>query len=247
MEFIEGRTLQSYCAEKSMDPLRAASLGRQIAEGLAEDDAVELLDDLPHPVVEEVLERLPDSEDLRERLEFEEDTAGEAMTTKFVAVIDHWNVRMATRAVRKMAAEIESFYEVYVVNEDRQLVGRLQLRDLLLNKKKTRIRDIMRDVEVYVGPDEDQEDVLELARTYNVQNIPVVDDEMHVIGRITVEELHEIVRDEAPWIPVYVVRTFELWHPYVAGYQPNPVVPQRVKPSISKARCAGSTSPDSSA
>ena len=169
----------------------------EIAEGLAEDDAVELLDDLPQPVVEEVLGRLPDSEDLRERLEFEEDTAGEAMTTKFVAVLDHWNVRMATRAVRKMAAEIESFYEVYVVNEARQLVGRLQLRDLLLNKKRTRISDIMREVEVFVSPDEDQEDVLELARTYNVQNIPVVDDEMHVIGRITVEELHEIVRDEA--------------------------------------------------
>ena len=169
----------------------------EIAEGLEEDDAVELLDDLPQPVAEEVLERLPDSEDLRERLEFEEDTAGEAMTTKFVAVLDHWDVRMATRAVRKMAAEIESFYEVYVVNEARQLVGRLQLRDLLLNKKKTRISDIMREVEVFVSPDEDQEDVLELARTYNVQNIPVVDDEMHVIGRITVEELHEIVRDEA--------------------------------------------------
>jgi len=169
----------------------------EIAAGLAEDDAVELLDDLPQSVAEEVLDRLPDSEDLRERLEFEEDTAGEAMTTKFVAVIDHWNVRMATRAVRKMAAEIESFYEVYVVNEERQLVGRLQLRDLLLNKKKTRIRDIMRPVEVFVSPDEDQEDVLELARTYNVQTIPVVDSEMHVIGRITVEELHEIVRDEA--------------------------------------------------
>lgn len=169
----------------------------EIAEGLAEDDAVELLDDLPQSVVEEVLDKLPDSEDLRERLEFEEDTAGEVMTTKFVAVIDHWDVRMAIRAVRKMAAEIESFYEVYVVNESRQLVGRLQLRDLLLNKKKTRIRDIMREVEVFVGPDEDQEDVLELARTYNIQNIPVVDDEMHVIGRITVEELQEIVRDEA--------------------------------------------------
>ena len=169
----------------------------EIAEALAEDDAVELLDDLPQAIAEEVLDRLPDGEDLRERLQFEEDTAGEAMTTKFVAVVDHWNVRMATRAVRKMAAEIESFYEVYVVNEERQLVGRLQLRDLLLNKKKTRIRDIMRPVEVFVSPDEDQEDVLELARTYNVQNIPVVDDAMHVIGRITVEELHEIVRDEA--------------------------------------------------
>ncbi len=169
----------------------------EITEELHEDDVVELLDDLPDPLMEQVLERLPDSEDIRERLEFEEDTAGEAMTTKFVAVLDDWNVRTATRAVRKMAAEIESFYEVYVVNEARQLVGRLQLRDLLLNKKKTLIRDIMREVSVYVHPDADQEDVLELARTTDVQTIPVVDEEHHVIGRITVEELQEIVRDEA--------------------------------------------------
>ena len=169
----------------------------EIAVGLHEDDAVELLDDLPSPVVGQVLEQLPDGADLRERLEFERDTAGEAMTSKFVAVHVDWNVRMATRAVRKMAAEIESFYEVYVVNEERQLVGRLQLRDLLLNKKRTRIRDIMREVLVFVHPDADQEDVLELARMYDVQTIPVVDEGHHVIGRITVEELQEIVRDEA--------------------------------------------------
>ncbi len=169
----------------------------QIAEGLEEDDAVELLDDLPESIAGEVLERLSDRDELRERLEFDDDTAGEAMTTKFVAVLDHWDVRTATRAVRKMAHEIESFYEVYVVNEARQLVGRLQLRDLLLNKKKARIGDIMRDAEVWVLPDADQEDVLELARTYNVQTIPVVDEERHVLGRITVEELQEIVRDEA--------------------------------------------------
>ena len=169
----------------------------EITAGLEEDDAVELLDDLPEQVVEELLDRLPEGEELRERLEFEEDTAGEAMTTKFVAVHEDWDVRTAIRAVRKMADEIESFYEVYVVNEARQLVGRLQLRHLLLNKKKTRIKDIMRDVDVFVSPDEDQEDVLELARTYNVQTIPVVDEERHVIGRITFEELQEIVRDEA--------------------------------------------------
>ncbi len=169
----------------------------EITEGLEEDDAVELLDDLPDPVAERVLERLTDSEDIRERLEFEEDTAGEAMTSKFVAVLDDWNVRTATRAVRKMAKEIETFYEVYVVNEARQLVGRLQLRDLLLNKKKAKVRDIMREASVYVHPDADQEDVLELARMYDVQTIPVVDAEHHVIGRITVEELQEIVRDEA--------------------------------------------------
>ncbi len=202
-EWLPSELASDVLAEVSPDLrsklVEAADIERiaEITEALEEDDAVELLDDLPDPVAERVLERLTDSEEIRERLEFEEDTAGEVMTSKFVAVLDDWNVRTATRAVRKMATEIETFYEVYVVNEARQLVGRLQLRDLLLNKKKTKIRDIMREASVYVHPDADQEDVLELARMYDVQTIPVIDAEHHVIGRITVEELQEIVRDEA--------------------------------------------------
>ena len=168
-----------------------------IAEELDEDDAVELLADFPKDMVNAVLERLPNAEVLRERLEFDEDTAGEVMSTHFVVVLDEWNVGMATRAIRRKAAEIEKFYEAYVVNEARELVGRLKLRDLLLNKKKVLIRDIMRDVPVTVHPDADQEDVLELANRFRVQTIPVVNDDNHVIGRITVEELQEIVRDEA--------------------------------------------------
>ncbi|MDJ0701087.1 MAG: magnesium transporter [Woeseiaceae bacterium] len=176
-----------------------ADIGRitEITERLEDDDAVELLDDLPDDISEPVLERLTSAEEIRERLEYEEDTAGEVMTNKFVVVLDDWNVGMATRAIRRKAREIETFYEVYVVDEERRLVGRLQIRDLLLNKKKVRIRDIMRDVPVIVHPDTDQEDLLDLARIYKVGTIPVVDDDRQVIGRITVEELQEIQRDEA--------------------------------------------------
>jgi len=186
------------------EDLRAAlvqdsDIGRiaEITEALEDDDAVELLDDLPDEIAEPVLERLTSSDEIRERLEFDEDTAGEVMTNKFVVVLADWNVGMATRAIRRKAVEIENFYEVYVVDEDRKLVGRLQLRDLLLSKKKALIRDIMRDVPVMVHPDADQEDLLEIAKTYKVGTIPVVDDESRVIGRITVEELQEIERDEA--------------------------------------------------
>jgi magnesium transporter len=168
-----------------------------IVSEMDDDDAVELLDEFPEEIINGVLEQVPGSDRLRERLEFEEDTAGEVMSNKFVVVLDEWNVGMATRAIRTKAADIETFYEVYVVDEDRRLVGRLQLRDLLLNKKKTRIRDIMREVEVYVYPDVDQEDLLDFASRYRVQTIPVVDEDHHVIGRITLDELQEIVRDEA--------------------------------------------------
>ncbi len=168
-----------------------------IAEELDEDNAVELLSDFPDDFVARVLERLDNRDALAERLRFAEDTAGEVMSNKFVVVLDTWNVGTATRAIRRMAGIIEKFYEAYVVDKERRLVGRLKLRDLLLNKKKKLIRDIMREVKVTVLPDADQEDVLELAARYKVQTIPVVNHQHHVIGRITVDELQEIIRDEA--------------------------------------------------
>ena len=169
----------------------------QIVEELEDDDAVELLNDLPNSIEDAVLERLADDEELRERLKFDEDSAGGVMSNKFVVVIDDWNVGTATRMIRRKAADIEKLYEAYVVNEERQLVGRLKLRDLLLNKKKVLIRDIMREDTVSVTADADQEDVLELATRYKLATVPVVDENTHVIGRITVEELQEIARDEA--------------------------------------------------
>lgn len=169
----------------------------EIVDELDEDDAHELLSEFTDEIKLAVLDRVEESDSLRERLDFEEDSAGEVMSNKFVVVLDDWNVGMATRAIRRKADQIEKFYEAYVVDEDRRLVGRLKLRDLLLNKKKTRIRDIMREVPVTVTPDADQEDVLDLAQKFRVQTVPVVNDENRVIGRITVDELQEIIRDEA--------------------------------------------------
>ncbi|MDX1516496.1 MAG: magnesium transporter [Woeseiaceae bacterium] len=168
-----------------------------IAAELDEDDAVELLADFPADFVTAVLERLANADAIRERLDFETDTAGEVMSNKFVVVRDTWDVETAVRAIRRKASVIEKFYEAYVVDDQRRLVGRLKLRDLLLNKKKALLRDIMRDVRVTVRPDADQEDVLELAIRHKVQTVPVVNDADQVIGRITVEELAEIARDEA--------------------------------------------------
>jgi len=168
-----------------------------IVEELDDDDAVELLNDLPDNVEDAVLNELEEDNELRERLKFDEDSAGGVMSNKFVVVLDDWNVGTATRLIRRKAAEIEKFYEAYVVNEERRLVGRLKLRDLLLNKKKVLIRDIMREDTVSVTTDADQEDVLEIAMKYKLATIPVVDEHKHVIGRITVEELQEIARDEA--------------------------------------------------
>lgn len=168
-----------------------------IADTLEQDDAVDLLLDLPDETVEPVLAAMTSSDELRDRLEFEEDTAGGIMSNKFVAVLDDWDVGTATRMIRRKAAEIQKLYEIYVVDEDRRLVGRLKLRDLLLNDRETPVYELMRELPASVGPEADQEEVLELAQRLNLQTVPVVDEDNRVIGRITVDELAEIVRDEA--------------------------------------------------
>lgn len=180
--------------------LEESSIDRiaKIADSLEQDDAVELLADLPEESVEPILATMEeDSDELRERLGFEEDTAGEIMSNKFVAVLDDWDVETATRMIRRKGAEIEKLYEVYVVDEDRKLCGRLKLRDLLLNDDETMIRDLMWPKPASVGPDTDQEEVLELAQRLHLQTVPVVDEDNRVIGRVTVDELAEVVRDEA--------------------------------------------------
>ena len=169
----------------------------EIAQGLEDDAAVELLADLPEEMHEPLLSRLPRGDVLRERLRFGEDSAGAIMSNKFVAVVDDWRISAANRQIRRSAAEIEKLYEVYVVDENRHLVGRLKLRDLLLNPKKTMVRDVMRDVPAAVTAEADQEEVLALAERHNLQTIPVLGPDRRVIGRITVDELRDVVREEA--------------------------------------------------
>jgi magnesium transporter len=168
-----------------------------VADSLEQDDAVDLLLDLPEESLEPVLAVMESPEELRVRLDFEEDTAGGIMSNKFVAVLDDWDVGTATRMIRRKASEIQKLYEIYVVDEDRKLCGRLKLRDLLLNDRETPVSSIMQKRPASVGSDTDQEEVLDLALRLNLQTVPVVDEDNRVIGRITVDELAEIIRDEA--------------------------------------------------
>lgn len=194
-----GAVLTGISEELRAALMQDASIERiaEVADVLEQDDAVDLLLDLPEDSLEPVLAAMESSEELRDRLDFEEDTAGGIMSNKFVAVLDDWDVGTATRMIRRKASEIQKLYEIYVVDEERRLCGRLKLRDLLLNDRETPVNTIMRKLPASVGPDADQEEVLELALRLNLQTVPVVDEDNRVIGRITVDELAEVIRDEA--------------------------------------------------
>lgn len=170
---------------------------RQILAGLSTDEQVDMLIDLPDELVEKVLPALPNNEELRARLAYAEDSAGAIMSNRFVAVLDDWDVGMATRQIRRNAKHVKKIYEIYVVNEQRKLVGYLKLRDLLLNKKHVTIRSIMRERPISVSADTDQEEVLALAERRQLVTIPVVDADRRVLGRITIDELKQVAREEA--------------------------------------------------
>lgn len=167
-----------------------------ILEALEDDDAVELLLDLSQARVKKLLPRLPRGDALRERLAFGEDSAGSIMSNRFIAVLDDWDIDTAIREIRRLAPRIEKLYEIYVVDRERRLIGRVKLRDLLLHARKTAIRDIMRKVRTTVLTDTDQERVLELAERYKLQTVPVVNAEGRIVGRITLDELRDVVREE---------------------------------------------------
>ena len=170
---------------------------RQILAGMSTDEQVEMLVELPDELVAKVLPALANRDELKARLAYDEDSAGGIMSNRFVAVLDDWNVGTATRQIRRNAKHVKKMYEVYVVDEERRLVGYLKLRDLLLNKKSMSIRKIMREQPLSVSADTDQEEVLALAERQQLVTIPVVDADGRVLGRITIDDLKAVAREEA--------------------------------------------------
>jgi len=169
----------------------------EIAGGMRDDDVVALLNELPEEARADLLDRLPRSDVLRYRLAFDADSAGTVMSNRFVAVAADWPIGLALRQIRRSAADIEKLYEVYVVDEDRRLAGLLKLRDLILSPKKTLVREVMRPAPAGVDAEADQEEVLELAERFGLQTIPVLDQARRIIGRVTLDELRDVVRREA--------------------------------------------------
>jgi magnesium transporter len=178
-----------------MDP-RFAS---QILGEMATDDAVDLLQTLNKTEVASFL-TIMDKEaanEIKELLHYEEKTAGSIMTTQFVSVDINMRVKEAMVHLRKVAPDAETIYYVYVLDEDKKLVGVISLRDIIIAHDDTFIKDIMSDRIVYVEAAEDQENVARTMRDYDLLALPVVDFQNHLLGIITVDDIMDVMIEEA--------------------------------------------------
>jgi len=170
----------------------------EIVEELDSDDAADLVRDLPPERAEEIISTLREdvSEEIRKLLPYKEDTAGGIMGLEFVSVLDEATIGDAIEVLRKKADEVENLYHIWVVDRQGRLVGVVSLKDLLLYPRDQRIRDIMNPDVISVNVNADQEEVVHLVKKYDLVNIPVVDDKGRLVGRITHDDIIDVIEEE---------------------------------------------------
>lgn len=169
----------------------------EIIDQLETDDAADVLAALPDEMALRILPGLEDVDDLRELLGYAEDTAGGIMGTEYVAVHRDWTVAEATEEVRRNAEAVEEIYTVFVLDDAERLVGTVSLMRLLLSPASTLVADIMEPDVISVTTDVDQEEVARIMERYDLVALPVVDQEGRMAGRITIDDIVDVIREEA--------------------------------------------------
>ncbi len=171
----------------------------EIVQGLDSDDAADLVGDLPDDRAREIIERVGDevSEELEKLLPYPEDTAGGIMALEFVAVKADASVKDAIDTIREKREEVENLYYIWVVDDLGELVGVISLKDLVLEPTDRKISDIMNPEVISVHVDTDQEEVARLVKKYDLVAIPVVGDDHRLAGRITHDDIIDVIEEEA--------------------------------------------------
>ena len=175
----------------------AEALARLFQE-VPSDDAAAVIDDLPDALSASVLElmRRKDSDEVQHLLEYADQTAGRIMNPDVFALSEDLTAGEAIEALQR-SRDVEMVFYVYVVDQRRHLVGVISLRRLLLVSPETPLKRIMTADLTTARVDTDQEDVAQLVASYNLLAIPVVDDENKLVGIITVDDVIDVIKDEA--------------------------------------------------
>ncbi len=176
----------------ALAPERAA----EIVEELEDDDAADILGDLEPAQQERILATLEHRAEVDRLLRYDEETAGGRMTTSTVTVLDSATATEALEEIRRQAEEVEHFYQVFVVDGNERLVGLLPFQDLVVSRPERVIRDFMAPADITVTPELDQEEVARLMARYNLPSVAVVDGDRRLLGRITFDDVIDVVEAE---------------------------------------------------
>lgn len=176
---------------------------KEIAEELIEldtDDAADIIAELPEERKQEVISQIEDTEharDIVELLRYDENTAGGLMAKELVKVNENWNVLTCVKEMRAQAENVTRVHSIYVVDNDEKLKGRLSLKDLLTTSTKTQISEVYIPKVDYVTVHQKAEEVAKVMSKYDLEAIPVIDELGRLVGRITIDDIVDVIKEEA--------------------------------------------------
>jgi magnesium transporter len=170
-----------------------------IVDAMSPDDRARLIDELPAVVVKTLRQRMTPQEwhATSVLLGYQENTAGRIMTPEFVDLQDHMTVEESLKRIKRIGKDRETIYYLYVIDETRHLLGVVSLRKIVLSETDVMVRDIMDTVAVKVSTDDDQEAVAKIIQDYDFLAVPVVDKEDRLVGIVTVDDIIDIIEEEA--------------------------------------------------
>ncbi len=182
---------------KALPPEIIAS---RFIEHMESDDAADVIADMEEDLQEAVLQEIKDKEqasDIADLLVYDEDTAGGIMAKEMVVVNENWTVQTCLKEISKQAEDIDEIYYVYVVDDDYKLKGILSLKKLILQPTQTIIKKLVTEEVHFVRVDTDQEEVAQIMQKYDLVALPVVDPIGRLKGRITIDDVVDVIREEA--------------------------------------------------
>ena len=185
--------------EKILQNLSAKEIAKELTE-LDTDDAADIIAELPEERQESVISAIEDAEhvkDIVELLKYDENSAGGLMAKELVKVNENWNVLECVKEMRAQAEFVTRVHSIYVVDDAGKLKGRLSLKDLLVTSTKTNISEVYIPKVDSVNVHDKAEDVANIMQKYDLEAIPVVDEQGRLVGRITIDDIVDVIREEA--------------------------------------------------
>ncbi|WP_452224048.1 magnesium transporter [Lacinutrix chionoecetis] len=185
--------------EKILATLSTKEIAEEIEE-LDTDDAADMISELPEYRQEAVIAQIENQEhkaEIQELLTYDEDTAGGLMAKELVKVNENWTVTECVKEMRAQAENVTRVHSIYVVDSEEKLIGRLSLKDLLMASPRAHISTVYIPKVDFVDVNEDAEEVAKIMQKYDLEAIPVVDINKVLVGRITIDDIVDVIKEEA--------------------------------------------------
>lgn len=186
--------------EKLLSEYSPKEIAEELIENLESDDAAYILSELTEDKKEEVLSYVEDiqqASDIVDILQYEENTAGALMAKEMICVHDDWTVIECVREMREQAKETDRIMTIYVIDAQEKLIGTLSLKSMLLVSDTTYIKDIFNREVIAVKAKDTEEEVVKMMQKYDLVVVPVIDEIGRLLGRITIDDVVDVMKEEA--------------------------------------------------